>query len=114
VRLLLDEMYPLRIADELQRRGHDVLSVHERPGRGTPDSDVFEFASEAGRALVTENVRDFRPLASARLEAGNHHAGLVLTASRRWPRDRPWAIIDALEGLLRRAAGQPIDGELWL
>jgi len=114
MRLLLDEMFPRRIVEELQRRGHDVISVHDRPGSGTPDEDVFEFATREGRALVTENVRDLRPLATARLAAGNHHSGLVLTTPRRWPRDKPGALIDALDALLRETTEQPLDSELWL
>lgn len=41
VRLLLDEMYPRLIATELQTRGHDVVSVHDWPGRGAADEDVL-------------------------------------------------------------------------
>ncbi|HSI97574.1 MAG TPA: DUF5615 family PIN-like protein [Gaiellaceae bacterium] len=42
MKLLLDEMYPSLIARELRARGHDVVSVHERPGSGTPDDEVLE------------------------------------------------------------------------
>ena len=74
MKLLLDEMYPSRIADELRTRGHDVLSVDQAPGSGTPDEDVLEHARSEGRALVTENVRDYRPLAEMLLASGLSHA----------------------------------------
>jgi predicted nuclease of predicted toxin-antitoxin system len=60
LKLLLDEMYPSFIAVELRARGHDALSVHEAPGRGTPDDELFEHARSDGRAIVTENIRDYR------------------------------------------------------
>ena len=58
MKLLLDEMYPRVIAERLGGRGHDVVSVHDAPGRGAPDPEVLEYARSEGRALVTENIRD--------------------------------------------------------
>lgn len=114
MKLVLDEMYASFIAGELRRRGHDVVSVHEGPGRGTTDEEVFEFAQAAGRAIATENVRDFRPLVEALATAGGHHAGVVLATEKRWPRRDPGKLIKALDELLRTTTGQPIDTELWL
>jgi predicted nuclease of predicted toxin-antitoxin system len=114
LKLLLDEMYPSLIAGELRARGHDVVSVHETPGRGTPDDEVFDHARSAGRAIVTENIRDYRPLAEALLVAGESHAGVVFTTEKRWPRSDPGALIAALEHLLASTSEQPIDSELWL
>jgi len=114
VRLLLDEMYPRLVADRLRERGHDAGSVHDVPGSGTPDEDVFDYARENGLALVTENVRDYRPLSESLLRSGRSHAGLVLTTSKRWPRDNPGALIAALDRLLQSTSAQPIDREIWL
>lgn len=85
MKLLLDEMYPSLIARELRARGHDVVSVHESPGSGTSDELVLDHARSDGRAVVTENVRDYRPLAEALLVAGDSHAGIVFTTDKRWP-----------------------------
>jgi hypothetical protein len=63
---------------------------------------------------VTENVRDYRPLADAALVAGAYHAGLVLTTEKRWPRSDPGALIAALDRLLASTAEQPVDTEIWL
>jgi predicted nuclease of predicted toxin-antitoxin system len=52
LKLRLDEMYPSLIADELRARGHDVVSVHEAPERGTPDNEVFDHARSEGRAVL--------------------------------------------------------------
>lgn len=113
MKVLIDEMYPSLIARELRARGHDVASVHETPGRGAPDDDVLDHARSVGRAVVTENVRDYRPLAEALL-GGESHAGLVFTTDKRWPRNDPGALITALEALLSSTLGQSVDGELWL
>jgi hypothetical protein len=114
LKLLLDEMYPALIAEELRRRGHDVISVHAVPGGGTPDEEVFEFARAEERAVVTENVSDFRPLAEGVLAAAEHHAGVVFATEKRWPRSDPGGLINALDELLKASADQPLDSELWL
>jgi predicted nuclease of predicted toxin-antitoxin system len=114
LKLLLDEMYPSLIARELRARGHDVVSVHEAPGRGTPDEEVFDHARSDGRAIVTENIRDYRPLAELVLIAGESHAGVVFTTDKRWPRSDPGALMTALDGLLTAMPEQPVDAELWL
>lgn len=107
-------MYSPLIARELRARGHDVVSVHEAPGSGTADEDVLDYALSAQRAVVTENVRDYRPLADALLAAGDGHSGVLFTTERRWPRNDPGALITALEALLRSMPEQLVDAELWL
>jgi hypothetical protein len=114
LKLLLDEMYPSLIARELRARGHDVISVHESPGSGTSDEQVIDHARSDGRSIVTENVRDYRPLAETLLAAGETHSGLVFTTDKRWPRTNPGALIAALDELLKSTPEQPIDSELWL
>lgn len=93
MRLLVDEMYPRLIARELRSRGHDAESVHDAPGPGTSDEEVLAHALREGRAVVTENVRDYRPLSAARIAEGSGHAGLVFTTPRRWPRSDPGPLI---------------------
>ncbi len=114
MRLLLDEMYPRLIARELRTRGHDVVSVHDSPGAGAPDDQVMDHARQDGRAVVTENVRDFRPLADLALASGANHHGIVFTTDRRWPRSDPGSLIVALEALLASTPKQPVDAEIWL
>ena len=114
MRLLLDEMYPRLIATELQARGHDVVSVHDWPGRGASDEEIFAYARGQRRAVVTENIRDNRPLGEELMAGGDSHAGMVFTTPKRWPRSNPGALIAALDELLTATPGQPIDGELWL
>lgn len=114
MKLLLDEMYPRVIAERLGGRGHDVISVHDAPGRGASDPEVLEYARSEGRALVTENIRDYRPLAERLISTGESHAGLVFTTDRRWPRNDAGALINALERLLVERPDQPVAIEIWL
>src|SRR5437762_13027670 len=83
-------MWAAEIAVQLRRRGHDVVAVTERLDlRGQPDAIVFAAAQEEERAVVTENVSDYRPLAAYWIEQGRTHAGLILTSNRRFPRHDP-------------------------
>jgi predicted nuclease of predicted toxin-antitoxin system len=107
VRLLLDEMYPAVIASQLRERGRDVVSIHEPEYRrleGAPDPEVFAAALADGRAIVTENVSDFRVLESHALARGEPRPSLVFTTNRRFPRGAPATIgrlVVALDALLR-------------
>lgn len=83
MRLLLDEMYPRRLAEALRTDGHDVAAVLEVAALASgSDADAGAWAQEAGRVVVTENVVDFAPLDLHR------HAGVLLVNARRWPRTK--------------------------
>jgi hypothetical protein len=87
LRLLLDEMYPTAIADQLQRRGHDVEAVAARRElRSSSDEDLFASAQDERRVVVTENIGDFSPLAHSADQRGIHHYGLVLVDPVKYPR----------------------------
>jgi hypothetical protein len=108
LKLLLDEMYSDAIAVELRARGRDVVSVREitPPLAGAPDEEVLEAAAALERTLVTENVRDFRPLEVGLLAEGRHHHGIVYTTDRQFPRGDPQTIghlVRALDVLLSEA-----------
>lgn len=104
MKLLLDEMWPPVIAAELRRRGHDVNTVVERAElRTQPDEVIFAVAQTEGRAVLTENARDFVRLAAECLERGESHAGLILTHHRRFNRSDPRTVgrlVRALDALL--------------
>jgi predicted nuclease of predicted toxin-antitoxin system len=90
VKLLLDEMYPAAIATALRDRGYDVTAVQEDGAlRRSSDAELFEAAQQMGRAVVTENVADFLPLAGRIQARGVPHHGLVLTTNRSFPCHRP-------------------------
>ena len=87
--LLLDEMFPGRLADRLRQRGHNVIAITDDPElRALSDADVYSWAAAHRRRILTENVKDFRPLLLQALEAGGPCAALLLSSSRTFPRSR--------------------------
>ena len=106
-RLLLDERLSPEIAVELAERGHDVVAVAAEPGLvGLPDEQILDWATDEGRCLVTENVKDFEVLRRAAIAQGRTHAGLLYSGPGRFPRDRRFAgaLVIALDKTI--AAGQ--------
>ena len=109
-RLALDEMFSPQIAAELVRRGHEVVAVAADPGLvGLPDEHILKWATEQGRCLVTENVKDYEGLRRAAVAQGRTHTGLLYCASRRFLRDRRFlgALVAALD---QRLAGGQLPG----
>lgn len=106
MKLLLDEMFPAVIAEQLQNRGHDVVSIHDpeyRSLEGAADAEVHAAAQRDDRAVVTENVADFRRLEADALARGEPAATLIFTTNRQFPRGDPATIgrlVVALEALL--------------
>jgi hypothetical protein len=66
------------------------------------------WAAEAGRALVTYNVRDLIPLSKARQALGEPFAGLICLSPKRYPQDaRTYGSL--IRDLARLIEGQPRD-----
>ena len=88
MRLLLDEHYSPRIAQQLRQRGYDVVSVSERTELiGLSDSDLLRVAAAERRSIVTENVADFVELTRHFAAREEDHYGVIFTSSR-FPRSR--------------------------
>lgn len=110
-RLLLDEMLPATICDQLPEL--DVVAVSADPAvRGASDAEVLEFATAQDRILVTGNIRDFVPLSARWLAQGRIPVGMLLISSKSCPQvlARTGRIVDALRA---RAEGGnwPMDGQ---
>lgn len=89
MRLLLDEQYSPEIAEQLSRRGYDVVAVKgNRELEGMADEPLLRVATEQGRALLTNNVSDFAPLSRAWVSRGEQHMGLIFTSDESMPRAR--------------------------
>jgi hypothetical protein len=104
VRLLLDEHYSPKIAAELRKRRHDVVSATEREDlRGLADRELWNLASAERRAFITENVADFMPLVREAAAGGERHFGVVFTSPRSLPRSLGTigAYVKRLDGFLR-------------
>jgi predicted nuclease of predicted toxin-antitoxin system len=116
-RLLLDEMFSPAIAAELRALGHDVIAVAERPDlRSKSDEEVFAWASTDQRWLLTENVKDFRPIMLRALQTGPPGCRLLFTSSRSFPRSRknPGLLIRALHAWLSEGPPSASVTESWL
>ena len=84
MKALLDEQLSPQIAVLLREAGYDAVAVAERVDLvGSIDSTILEVATGEGRAVVTNNIKDFRPLAAERLAQGRTHGGLILVPSTR-------------------------------
>jgi hypothetical protein len=102
VKALLDEQFSPQIAVLLRKAGYDVEAVAERDDLvGSSDRVVFEAACREGRAVVTNNIKDFRPLAAEYLAQGRVHAGLgLLPSARTRSRNAIAAIARAIDNVL--------------
>ncbi len=93
MKLLIDEMYPSAIAEQLRERGGDVEAVTERPElRALADADIFALAQQERRAVLTENAADFSVIADSYDQRSQAHHGLVLVPPGSYPRGRPGTI----------------------
>ena len=107
------------IARELQARGHDVQAVASHPEReALPDRDVLALARAEQLAIVTNNVRDFRPLhAEAVIPGGPGHYGMIfMSGNYRRTKSDFGRIIAALEAKLTQYPGDEAlaNSEDWL
>ena len=119
MKLLLDEMLSPAIARELCARGHDVEPVAGHPDReALPDPEVLALARVERRAIVTSNLRDFRPLHHEAITPGGagHFGMIFMPGTYRRTRADTGRIIAALEVILARHPGGEdlINGEAWL
>jgi uncharacterized protein DUF5615 len=119
LKLLLDEMFSPLVAAELRGRGHDVVAIKERDEwQSLSDPDVLAVARTEQRAVVTANLRDFRPLHVELVAArGEGHAGMVFVpASFRLTRAATGQIVAALEARLAEYPGDEdlANGETWI
>jgi hypothetical protein len=107
------------IARELRERGHDVLAIAEHPGwSALSDPEVPAVARTERRAVVTNNVRDYRPLhADAITPGGAGHFGMVfMPGNYRRTKADTGRIISALKAKLAEYPGDEdlANGECWL
>jgi hypothetical protein len=111
-------MYTHVIAEQLRRRGHDVVSPHEREGlAAASDADLLVVAQNEGRAIVTENIHDFMDLDAEYRRGGRAHCGMILTSDQRFPRHAAGGIgrlVIALDGWLQEHSGEATaDSLVW-
>ena len=116
MKALLDEQLSPLIADLLRERGFDVVAVAARRDLvGRSDRAILEAASSEDRAVVTNNIKDFRPLAAERLARGLTHPGLILLpSSRTRTRAAIGVLADRIEAVLRERPDGLTSSERWI
>jgi predicted nuclease of predicted toxin-antitoxin system len=116
VKALLDEQLPPRIAALLRERGYDVVAVADRAELiGSTDVFLLEVASSERRAVITNNVKDFRPLAAQRLARDHDHGGLILLpSSQARTRALVERLADAIETVLHDNPDGLASSERWI
>ena len=116
MRAILDEQLSPQIAVLLRQADHDVDAVADREDlAGCSDRIILEVACSEGRAVVTNNIKDFRPLAAEWLAQGRVHAGLILLpSSRTRTRSAIAAVAAAIENVLRDHPGGLSGSERWI
>ncbi len=112
-------MFSPLVAAELRARGHDAVAIKERDEwQSLSDPDVVALARPEQRAVVTANIRDFRPLHAELVAAGGEgHAGMVLVpTSVRITRAATGQLVAALEARLAEYPGDGglANGETWI
>lgn len=114
MRLLLDEMLGPKVAEQLTRRGFDVVAVVLRSElRAASDEAVLTAATAEQRVLVTRDVGDFAFLAGNWTAHRRPHSGILMVTSSAFPPGGAFVgrLVDALDQLARRKA-LPGSGEV--
>jgi len=116
MRALLDEQLSPQIAELLRKAGYDVDAVADRADlTARSDRVILEVAAAEGRAVVTNNIKDFRPPAAEWLAQGRVHAGLILLPSTRTRTRRAVAAVaEAIESCLREHPDGLYGSERWI
>jgi hypothetical protein len=116
--LLLDVHHSRLAAERLRGAGHDVVAASDDPWlSGLSDEDLLRRATADGRALVTENVKDFDRIVRSWVTTGEQHAGVVVTSPWRFHRGRasyPEDMVVALGQWLAEQRGEQGDWVHWL
>lgn len=81
VGLYLDVHVPRAIADQLRRRGVDILTAFEDGAERMTDEDLLDRASSLGRVVFTQDIR-FKALAEDWQRQGRAFCGLVFGHQR--------------------------------
>lgn len=119
MKLLLDEMLSPAIARELATRGLDVQAVAGHPEwEALPDAETLALAWTERRVIVTNNVRDFRPLhVEAVMLGGPGHFGMIfMSGNFKRTKNDFGRIIAALEAKMAQYPGDKdlANAEDWL
>lgn len=103
MRLALDHHYSPKIAQRLREKGHDVVAAIERGWDHSDDDSLLALCGADKRALLTNNVGDFAPIAAQWAAEGRTHSGVVLASETKIStrRHNIGAYVRALDRLMK-------------
>ncbi len=107
IRLYLDEDVNVLVADLLNAKGFDALTVRDAGQLRASDNAQLVYAVSQQRTLVTHNRGDFEALIQTYFETGQRHCGVIL-AVRRPPQD----IAKRLLTILNKVTADEMDNQV--
>src|SRR5689334_22645035 len=107
-RLYFDRHIMARLAVALRGPGFDVRWTEEAGLETATDEEQLAFAVAEGRAILTDNIRDFAPLHEASLAAGQTHAGIIV--SRQLGRRQYGSLLERMLRLLNHLSAAEMVG----
>jgi predicted nuclease of predicted toxin-antitoxin system len=107
IRLYLDEDVSVLVADLLNARGFDALSVRDAGQLQASDAEQLAYAVNHQRALVTHNRGDFEELVQTYFDAEQKHYGVILAVRR-----SPQEIAQRLLTILNRVTADEMENQV--
>lgn len=107
------------IAEQLRRRGQDVVASVERDDlRGVSDEEILRAAALDRRVIVTRDVGDFSQLIVRWRAEDRDHWGVILVSPRRFSASIAGvgSVVRALHAILKAGPGEKdlVNVGLWL
>jgi predicted nuclease of predicted toxin-antitoxin system len=107
IRLYLDEDVNVLVADLLNARGFDVLTVRNAEQLQASDEEQLAYAVSQQRTLVTHNRNDFQKLIQAYFDTGQKHYGVILAV-----RHPPQTIARRLLAILNQVTADEMENQV--
>ncbi|MGK7948064.1 MAG: DUF5615 family PIN-like protein [Xenococcaceae cyanobacterium] len=107
IRLYLDEDVNVLVADLLNARGFDVLTVRDAGKLQASDAEQLAYAVNQQRTLVTHNRSDFEKLVQTYFATKQKHYGVILAVRR-----PPQAIAQRLLAILNHITADEMENQV--
>ena len=107
VQLLLDEHVGRVLEKLLRERGHEVRQAKDEFGEYTDDAALLEWCATNGVVLVTNNSKDFEPLAGEQ-----PHAGILLYYDQSLPATDPEGLAQTIDEVFTQYGMAGVEDEL--
>ena len=105
--LLLDEHVGRVLERLLRERGHEVRQAKDEFGEYTDDAALLEWCATNGVVLITNNAKDFEPLASEQ-----PHAGVLLYYDQSLPATDPEGLARTIDEVFTQYGMAGVENEL--